>query len=112
MLYTSASGGQTIGHGLGGKPDFYIIKKRDAAGDDWFVYHSEAGAGNKLRLSNTTAVESDTNIWQNTEPTSTVAYLQDDGGGVNVSTGGTKDYVGYFFRNIKGYSKIREIYRK
>ena len=106
VLYTSASGAQTIGHGLGGKPDFYIIKKRNAAGDDWFVYHTEAGAGNKLRLSGTTAVESDTNIWQNTEPTSTVAYLQNDGGGVNVSSGGVKDYVGYFFRNIKGYSKF------
>lgn len=107
VLYTSASGGQTIGHGLGGKPDFYIIKERTPpSGDDWFVYHSSAGAGNKLRLSGTSAVESDTNIWQNTEPTSTLAYLQNDGGGVNQSTGGTKDYVGYFFRSIKGYSKF------
>ena len=106
VLYTSASGSQTIGHGLGVAPEMYWIKKRNAAGDDWFVYHSALGEGKKLRLSSTSAAESDTNIWQNTAPTTTVASLQNDGGGVNVSSGGTKNYVGYFFNSVKGYSKI------
>ena len=106
VLYTSASGGQTIGHGLGVAPDMYWIKKRNAAGDDWFVYHSALGEGKKQRLSGNSAAENDTNIWQNTAPTTTVASLQNDGGGVNVSTGGTKNYVGYFFNSVKGYSKI------
>ena len=106
VLYTSASGGQTIGHGLGVVPEMYWIKKRNAAGDDWFVYHSALGEGKKIRLSGNNGQESDTNIWQNTAPTTTVASLQNDGGGVNVSTGGTKNYVGYFFNSVKGYSKI------
>ena len=106
VLYTSASGGQTIGHGLGGKPEFYIIKERGRSGDDWMCYHSYLGAGKKVRLSGTGAAESDTNIWQNTEPTTTVASLQNDGGAVNQSSGGTGTYLGYFFRSIKGYSKI------
>jgi len=106
VLYTSASGGQTIGHGLGVAPDMYWIKKRNAAGDDWFVYHSALGEGKKQRLSGNSAAENDTNIWQNTAPTTTVASLQNDGGGVNVSTGGTKNYIGYFFNSVQGYSKI------
>jgi hypothetical protein len=106
VTYTSAAGGQTIGHGLGVKPDMYIIKERTTSGDDWFVYHSALGEGKKLRLSGTSAAESDTNIWQNTAPTTTVAYLQNDGGGVNQNTGGNQNYVGYFFNNVKGYSKM------
>jgi len=106
VLYTSASGAQTIGHGLGVKPDMYIIKERTTSGDDWFVYHSAIGAGKKLRLSDTNGEASDTNIWQNTEPNNQVAYLQNDGGGVNQNTGGNQNYVGYFFTSIQGYSKF------
>jgi len=106
VTYTSAAGGQTIGHGLGVKPDMYIIKERSTSGDDWFVYHTSLGAGKKLRLSSNSAEESDTNIWQNTAPTTTIAYLQNDGGGVNQNTGGNQNYVGYFFNSIQGYSKI------
>jgi len=107
VTYTSAAGGQTIGHGLGVKPDMYIIKERTTSGDDWFVYHSALGEGKKLRLSGTSAAESDTNIWQNTAPTTTVAYLQNDGGGVNQNTGGNQNYVGYFFNNIHNEKKLK-----
>ena len=106
VTYTSAAGGQTIGHGLGVKPDMYIIKERTTSGDDWFVYHSALGEGKKIRLNGTGAAESDTNIWQNTAPTTTVAYLQNDGGGVNQNTGGNQNYIGYFFNSVKGYSKF------
>ena len=106
LTYTSASGGRTIGHGLGVKPHMYIIKERSTNGDDWFVYHHVLGAGKKLRLSGGNASESDTNIWQNTEPTSTIAYLQNDGGGVNQNSGGNQNYVAWFYTSIKGYSKF------
>jgi len=106
VTYTSAAGGQTIGHGLGVKPDMYIIKERSTSGDDWFIYHTSLGAGKKLRLSDTNGEQSDTDIWQNTAPTTTVAYLQNDGGGVNQNSGGNQNYVGYFFNSVQGYSKI------
>ncbi len=106
VLYTSASGGQTIGHGLGVKPNWYIIKERSTSGDDWFIYHTSLGAGKKIRLSGDGAVETDTSIWQNTEPTTTVASLQNDSGGVNQNTGGNQNYVAYFFNNVQGYSKF------
>ncbi len=60
----------------------------------------------KIRLSGDGAVETDTSIWQNTEPTTTVASLQNDSGGVNQNTGGNQNYVAYFFNNVQGYSKF------
>ena len=106
VTYTSAAGGQTIGHGLGAVPELYIIKERSTNGDDWFVYSKHIGAGKKLRLSGANAAESDTNIWQNTTPTNQIAYLQNDGGGVNQNSGGNQNYVAYFFTPIKGYSRF------
>ena len=106
VTYTSASGAQTVGHGLGVAPDMYIIKERSSAGDDWFVYHSSLGAGYKLRLSATSASASDTSIWNNTEPTSSVFSLGNDQGGVNQYTSGTQNYVAYCFAEIKGFSKF------
>ena len=46
----NGSGGQTIGHGLGGKIEFYIIKERGRSGDDWMCYHSYLGAGKKSKI--------------------------------------------------------------
>ena len=106
VTYTSAAGGQTIGHGLGAIPELYIIKERTTNGDDWFVYSKHIGEGKKLRLSGSAAAESDTNIWQNTAPTNQIAYLQNDGGGVNQNSGGNQNYVAYFFTPIKGYSRF------
>lgn len=104
VSYTSDGGAETVGHGLGGVPEFYIIKERSSDGDDWFAYHVALGAGKKIRLNGTGAGETDTSIWQNTTPTSTVFSLQDDSGGVNQAAG--RDYIGYFFRSIKGFSKV------
>jgi hypothetical protein len=106
VTYTSASGSQTVGHGLGKSLDMYIIKERTTSGDDWFVYHSSLGAGAKLRLSGTSASSSDTSIWNNTEPTTTVFSVGNDQGGVNQNTGGNQDYVAYCFAEIEGYSSI------
>ena len=104
VSYTSDGGAETVGHGLGSEPDFYIIKELSGDGDDWFCYHRSLGAGKKIRFNSTNAQESDTSIWQNTNPTSTVFSLQDDSGGVNQAAG--RNYIGYFFRSIKGFQKV------
>ena len=106
VTYTSASGTQTVGHGLGVAPNVYMIKERSTSGDDWFVYHSSLGAGYKLRLSGTGASASDTSIWNNTEPTSSVFSLGNDQGGVNQYTSGTQNYVAYCFAEKRGFSKF------
>ena len=96
----SSSAGQTVGHGLGSAPDFYIWKSR-ARDDNWYIYHRSAGAGGYLRLNTTNALTSNTNVWSNTDPSSTVIYY-----GGNSLTANNENHVLYSFKSIKGYSKF------
>ena len=39
VSYTgNGSAGATVGHGLGAKPDFYILKKVEINGNEWLVH--------------------------------------------------------------------------
>jgi hypothetical protein len=91
----------TVGHGLGVAPSFYIVKRRNADGFDWFCYHKSLGA-TKFILLDTTGAEQTSDLWNDTSPTSTVFNVKTQGS-VNAS-GGT--YIAYCFAEIKGYSKF------
>ena len=96
----SASNG-TIGHGLGAVPAMFIIKRRTnySTTYDWYTYHKSIGNTKFLRL-NTTGATTTFNLWQNTDPTSSVIYLTNDDG-TNQSG---QDYLGYAWAEIPGYS--------
>jgi len=93
---------QTIGHGLGVAPKVYIIKRRDST-SAWGMYHGSLGANKYLQLESTNAEATDTGIWNNTAPTSSVLSIGNAGYFNNVS-GGT--YVCYAFAEVKGFSKF------
>jgi hypothetical protein len=99
----TASGGlntvNSFGHGLGVKPDLIIIKATTA--DNWYVYNSISGAGKSLYLNDPAAEFSTTNVWANTEPTTSVFSIKD---GQTVSVGAT--FIAYCFHSVSGYSKI------
>ena len=88
----------TFGHGLGTAPRLVIVKNLEDA-TNWQVLHLDQGVGNKLFLNTTAAVASDTNMWQNTAPTSTV---------VSVGTSQTtnEQNIAYCFAEIEGFSKF------
>jgi hypothetical protein len=96
----SASNG-TIGHGLGAVPSMFIIKRRTnySTTYDWYTYHKSIGNTKFLRL-NTSGGPTTFNLWQNTDPTSSVIYLTNDDG-TNQSG---QDYLGYAWAEIPGYS--------
>ena len=96
----SSSAGQTVGHGLGAAPEFYIWKSR-ARDDNWYIYHKAAAKGGYLRLNTTDAHTSNTNLWSNTDPSSTVIYY----GGNSLSTN-NENHVLYSFTPIQGYSQF------
>jgi hypothetical protein len=96
------SNAQTIGHGLGVAPKMYIIKRRDST-SAWGVYHASLGENKYLQLESTTSVATDTGIWNNTAPTSTVLSLGNAGYFNNASSG---TYVCYAFAEKQGYSKF------
>jgi hypothetical protein len=101
VTYTGTGSNATVGHGLGVAPSMYIVKRRNAGGDNWAVYHVSTGNTQFLRLDTTNAAQT-FNLWQNTTPTSSVFYLTSDVG-VN---GSGSTYVAYCFAPVAGYSAM------
>ena len=100
--------GASIGHGLI-NPNLSIIKRRDASGHSWNVNgHPNtalfANDGDTLNLDNTNALSNSSTkeIDLSTDSGTTCTFV-DSGNDININ-GGT--FIGYFFKNIKGYSKV------
>lgn len=93
--------GATIGHGLGTAPSVVITKGRSYA-QNWAVYHSALGPTKWLQLNSSVAQLTETAIWNNTAPTSSV-FTHGNSVAVNPN-GGTN--VSYCFSEVAGYSKF------
>ena len=104
VTYTgNGSDNQTIGHGLGVQPSWWIVKRRDSTGDWWFGASSIlGGTSNYLKLNSAAANAEINNIWGDS-PTSSTLFRVSNNAGLNAS-GGT--YVAYLFANKQGYSKF------
>ena len=105
VTYTgNGSGGATIGHGLGAVPKMVICKNRDTAGTSWQIYHAEAQSSGADQLKFTSdAVASNTAVWNDTEPSSSV-FTVGTGDGVNKSG---DNLIAYCFSEVQGYSSIK-----
>jgi len=97
----NSTAGATVGHSLGTVPSMIILKSRNST-DLWFVQHTSLGATKFLRLNDTNASTTQTNVWNDTEPTSSVFSLG-DGSGTN---GSSNNFIAYCFAEKKGYSKF------
>jgi len=87
---TPGSGNCSFGHGLGAAPDFIIMKRRDVGTSNWVVGHTSIGWDRYLQLHSTSGVSGvDTDIWQNTAPTSTIVTTS------ATSLGGSANYIAY-----------------
>jgi len=93
------SGTATVGHGLGKAPALILYKRRGAA-SSWGVYHHALGPGQYVLLESSAALVSDTTVWNNTLPTSSVFTL-------GTPYAGLGDYVFLCFAEIPGFSKLR-----
>jgi hypothetical protein len=102
VSYTGTGSNATVGHGLGVAPQMIIVKNRDGGTDNWGVYHKELGANNWLKLNTTDATATDTVIWNNTAPTSSVFSV-----GTSVGTNESgENFIAYCFAEKKGFSKF------
>ncbi len=106
VTYTGTGVARTIAHNLGSVPGCIIIKRTDAGGTLWYVYHRANTSGGsaqsqELRLNNTNATNTNTDVWNNTAPTSTVFSI---GAGASPydwnASGGS--YVAYLFAHDAG----------
>jgi len=97
----NGSAGHAIPHHLGATPSFIIVKNRDAA-QSWLVGTTQLGWTKNLHLNETGAVETTTNIWNDTAPTSSVFTV-----GTNTKCNtDDEDYIAYVFAEKVGYSKF------
>ena len=98
VSYTSPnnSADQTVGHGLGVKPSFIIVKNRDLS-YNWDIYHSSLGYNASL-IFTTAATRSGA---FGAEPTSTVFTTK-----TGYTHNSTNRYVAYCFAEIESYSKF------
>ena len=95
---TMVAGNKTLGHGLGKKPSFIVTKQRNGT-TGWYSYHANLGAGKNIRLDTTADATTNSNIWNDTEPTDQVFTMAS-------GFGAGEAYVAYCWAEIRGYSKI------
>ena len=89
----------TFGHELGVAPKWVLVKNLVDGATNWQVFHQSVGAGNKIFLNSTNAQTSDTNMWQNTDPSSSVVSM-----GTAQTT--NENVIAYCWAEIEGYSKF------
>ena len=103
IKYTgNGTAGHTIPHRLGVVPKMFIVKSPSIADDGWFVYNGVQGATKNFRMEATGAVGTSTVYWNDTEPTSSVFTVGNDGG----SNANDVSLIAYCFAEKQGYSKF------
>jgi len=98
--YTGTGSSMTFGHGLGVKPDLFIVKKTNSS-DEWIVYPLGA-TGNLtqyLKLHSTTGYTSDSVL--QTANSSVLGF-----GSSGARNGSGDDYICYAFANAEGMCKV------
>lgn len=98
VSYNGTGSSTSISHNLGSVPGMIWIKCISTGSTNWFVYHKSAGAGKFAYLNTNNAFISNTQVWQNTSPTSSQFYL----GVGDAFNGSGKTYVAYLFADHDG----------
>jgi len=99
IKYNGTGSQTTIGHELGGVPDWIVIKRLGSA-EDWASYHVYNGAGTYQSLNTTEPVQSNANRF-NVTPTSTVFTVN-----THESVNYDEDYIAYCFKAVPGFSSF------
>jgi len=105
VTYTgNGSNNQTIGHGLGVQPSWWVVKNRSGGSTNWLVGASSilGGTSNYLKLNDASANTEYNNIWGDSPTSSTLFRVSNVS---HLNTNGS-NYVAYLFANKQGYSKF------
>jgi hypothetical protein len=93
-----ASGGFTVGHGLGVAPDMYIFKRTTNA-SAWGIWHKGLSGGTYYLAFTTAAQVNDSTVFS-ASPTNQVLNI-----GSAWASGG-QNFVAYCFAKVEGFSKF------
>ena len=113
VTYTgNATGGATVGHGLGKVPKFITIKNRTTAGGDWLTLHTEIGLTGETTHGSPEYYMIGLNQAQSRQdystdlilgPTTTTFKLGGAGSGYSNASA---NYVAYVWAEIEGFSRF------
>jgi len=98
-----ASGGFTVGHGLGATPAFVTVKIRDTAGYSWYTWHQSFASTTTsyFGLNGTEAVSTGVyTMWPSGVSSTTASF------NVGYSTIANTDNVAYIFAEKEGFSSF------
>ena len=103
--FGNGTAGRTVSHNLGVAPEMMIVKVRSIV-EPWVVYHKGLNGGvtpqnYHIRLTNG-AEAADSDIWNNTAPTSSVFTT----GGNDKVNANNQTYIAYLFASLDGISKV------
>ena len=101
VTYTgNGSNSQTVGHGLGVKPEAIIVKNRDGS-NGWRLMHKDLSSGKTIYPD---ATDAETTDAARTDLTSSTLFtLTNNSGGINANS---NKYVAYCLKGIPGYSQF------
>ena len=92
VTYTGSGSNRTIAHNLGSVPGFIMIKRTDSTGP-WICFHRSLGNTKNIELQSTNGEDTNSAIWNNTDPTSSNFTL-----GTNANVNGSgRTFVAYLF---------------
>jgi len=92
VTYTGTGSARTVAHNLGSVPGMILIKCT-SEDKDWSVYHRSLGATKNMHLNNNSVADTQTGVFNDTEPTATNFTVNYDG---DVNKNGAT-YVAYVF---------------
>jgi len=97
-----SGGAQTIGHGLGRKPNMIWVKNRTDA-ENWVVYHDDIGFNAGTLNSDAARITTGASVYWNDTAFTENVFTVNTHNGVN---GSGDSMVAYCFASIPGYSKF------
>tara|TARA_R110000824_G_scaffold45963_1_gene132549 strand:- start:41 stop:1084 length:1044 start_codon:yes stop_codon:yes gene_type:complete len=103
IKYTGTGANASFGHGLGGTPAVYILKRLTGGASTWLMYHKSLGIGYHVGVNNSAAkAANDASFANNTAPDASKIYLGNWG---DLNANGS-DFICYAWKEIQGYSKF------
>ena len=104
VSYTGTGEALTVKHGLNVAPDLVIVKNRDIT-QNWIFGHSalwDLNVNNLLLLNGTNTTITNSAIWNNARPTSSVFSVGAD----TATSGNGNSIIAYCFAEVESYSKF------
>ena len=101
----TGNSGDTLAHGLGSAPKWFMCKNRTANGWSWYVYHganTSAPETDNLYFNNDDGTLDAADRWDDTAPSGTELAFGDNGG-INADA---NSYMCYAWGEVQGYSKF------